>query len=55
MIEFKYNGFTYRTNADATVTEGLDGKTWNRTYSLAVHAAALEAIKNWTRWAHANA
>jgi len=43
MLEFVVNGFTYRTNADASVVEGRDGKTWNRTGSLAIRSAAIEA------------
>jgi hypothetical protein len=46
MVEFTFNGIKYRTNADASVVEGLDGKTWNRTHSLSVRAAALAALKS---------
>lgn len=45
MIQFLHNGFTYRTNDDASVVEGHDGKKWNRTYSLGVRDAALKAIE----------
>lgn len=43
--EFIHNGITYRTNGDASVVEGLDGKTWNRTGSMGVREAALKALK----------
>ena len=45
MIQFLHNGFTYRTNGDASIVEGHDGKKWNRTHSLGVRDAALQAIK----------
>lgn len=45
MIQFLHNGFTYRTNNDASVVEGHDGKKWNRTHSLGVRDAALQAIE----------
>lgn len=44
-IQFQHNGFTYRTNSDASVVEGHDGSKWNRTHSLAVRDAALGAIE----------
>ena len=43
-VEFVLNGIQYRTNADASYVEGLDGKTWNRTSSARVHDAALHAL-----------
>lgn len=43
-VQFQHNGFTYRTNLDASIVEGRDGKSWNRTGSLAIRAKALEAI-----------
>lgn len=50
-IEFQFEGFTYRTNHDASLVEGLDGKTWNRTGSLKVHTAAQEALLlNYEPW-----
>jgi hypothetical protein len=45
MIQFLHNGFTYRTNNDASIVEGHDGKKWNRTHSLGVRDAALQAIE----------
>lgn len=44
MTEFVFLGRTYRTNADASVVEGLDGATWNRTGSLSVRQTALETL-----------
>lgn len=44
MIEFVMNGFTYRTNSDASIVEGRDGSKWNRTYSLKVRAFALNIL-----------
>ena len=44
MLIFKFMGFTYRTNGDASIVESLDCDTWNRTYSLAVRSAVLAAI-----------
>ncbi|HSX23294.1 MAG TPA: hypothetical protein VLE97_11025 [Gaiellaceae bacterium] len=44
-IQFQHNGFTYRTNRDASVVEGHDGRKWNRTHSLGVRDAALRAIE----------
>jgi hypothetical protein len=43
-IEFWFNGFFYRTNLIASIVEARDGATWNRTHSLAVRDAALQAI-----------
>jgi hypothetical protein len=43
LVEFTYLGSRYRTNIDASVVEGLDGATWNRTCSLTVRRAALDA------------
>ncbi len=43
-VQFTHEGFTYRTNEDASIVEGLDGSTWNRTYSLKVRTAAQEAL-----------
>lgn len=45
MITFRVNGIEYRTNSNATIIEGHDGKKWNRTGSLAIHSEALKAIK----------
>lgn len=42
--EFVFNGFRYRTNADASRVEGFDGKTWNRTGSMSVRDAALHVL-----------
>lgn len=44
-IQFQHHGFTYRTNRDASVVEGHDGRKWNRTHSLAVRDAARAAIE----------
>jgi hypothetical protein len=43
-IQFVHNGITYRTNSDASIIEGRDGSKWNRTHSLGIREAALNAI-----------
>lgn len=43
-IQFVHNGITYRTNSDASIVEGRDGTKWNRTHSLGIREAALNAI-----------
>jgi hypothetical protein len=45
MIEFTHKGFLYRTNVDASLVEGKDGASWNRTGSLAVRAAAVAMLR----------
>ena len=44
MTTFEFLGFTYRTNSDASIVEGLDGKTWNRTSSLRVILEARRVL-----------
>ena len=41
MTEFPWQGAKYRTNADASLVERLDGKVRNRTGSMRVRDAAL--------------
>ena len=43
-IEFNWMGTKYRTNADASLVERLDGKTWNRTGSLRVRDVAIKYL-----------
>ena len=43
-LYFKWLGMQYRTNADATLIEGLDCQTWNRTCSRRLVTLALEAL-----------
>ncbi len=45
MTEFNWQGTKYRTNADASLVERLDGKTWNRTGSMRVREAALGYLR----------
>ena len=45
MTEFNWQGAKYRTNADASLVERLDGKTWNRTGSMRVREAALGYLR----------
>lgn len=44
-IYFFHLGFHYRTNITATYIEARDGSKWNRTGSVSVYLAALEAIR----------
>lgn len=45
MTEFNFLGARYRTNADATLVERLDGTVWNRTGSMRVRDAALGYLR----------
>ena len=46
MTSFDLHGQTYRTNADASRVERLDGSTWTPTGSLRVVLAARDAVAN---------
>jgi hypothetical protein len=44
MLTFKLNGYTYRTNADASTVEYLHDGVWIRTTSFRVISAARTAL-----------